>query len=131
VWQHGHGDEKQAGDELALIATGSEVSLALAAARQLAAGGVAVRVVSMPCVEWFADASRDWQDQVLPPTLHKRVAIEAGRGDAWYRWVGRDGAVLSIEDFGESGSGPEVLARRGLTVANITRTGREMLRAKP
>jgi transketolase len=121
VWQHGDGGQ------LALIATGSEVSLALDAGRKLAADGVRVRVVSMPCVEWFAAAPAAWRDAVLPPGLRARVAVEAGRGDAWYRWVGLDGAVVSVERFGESGSGPRVLARAGITVEAVVAAAQGVL----
>ena len=113
VWQHGDGHD------LAIIATGSEVSLAIEAARRLATENVAGRVISMPCVEWFEAASQEWRDTVLPPTLRARVAIEAGRGDAWYRWVGLDGEVVSVERFGESGSGAQVLTRAGITTESI------------
>ena len=107
-WQHGDGGD------LAIIATGSEVHLAIDAATQLAEQGVNARVVSMPCVEWFAEQTADYRESVLPTGLRARVAVEAGRGDAWYRWVGLDGQVVSVEEFGESGSGPEVLRLRGL-----------------
>jgi transketolase len=107
-WQHG------TGDDLAILATGSEVHLAIEAATQLADEGIAARVVSMPCVEWFTEQSTEYRESVLPPSLRARVAVEAGRGDAWYRWVGLDGEVVSVETFGESGSGPEVLRLRGI-----------------
>jgi len=107
-WQHG------TGDDLAILATGSEVHLAIEAATQLADKGIAARVVSMPCVEWFTEQSTEYRESVLPPSLRARVAVEAGRGDAWYRWVGLDGEVVSVETFGESGSGPEVLRLRGI-----------------
>ncbi|MGV8847647.1 transketolase family protein, partial [Tessaracoccus sp.] len=94
------------GDDLALIASGSEVSLAMEAARKLSdTDGVGVRVVSMPCVEWFTAEPAAYQESVLPRSLTARVAIEAGRCDAWYRFAD---AVVGIEEFGESGSGPEV-----------------------
>lgn len=121
AWQHGDGEQ------LALIATGSEVSLAVAAAEDLAATGVRVRVVSMPSVEWFLAAPRSWRDLVLPPSLRARVAVEAGRGDGWYRFTGLDGAVVSVEEFGESGSGAEVLARRGITTQRIVETARRVI----
>ncbi|GAA2176082.1 transketolase [Agrococcus versicolor] len=123
AWQHGEGDA------LAIVATGSEVQLALAAARTLADEGVAVRVVSMPCVEWFEAAPAEWRDAVLPPTLRARVAVEAGRGDAWWRWVGLDGRVVSIDEFGESGAGDQVMARRGMTVDAVLAAAREVLPA--
>jgi transketolase len=107
-WQHGDGND------LAIIATGSEVHLAIEAATQLAEEGINARVVSMPCVEWFAEQTAEYRESVLPAALRARVAVEAGRGDAWYRWVGLDGQVVSVEEFGESGSGPEVLRLRGI-----------------
>lgn len=113
VWQH------EAGDELALIATGSEVQLAVEAAHRLAAEGIAVRVVSMPCVEWFEAESADYRESVLPAATVARVAIEAGRGDAWFKWVGLKGEVVSVETFGESGSGQQVLERRGITTEAV------------
>ena len=111
----------QSGDGLgvALLATGSEVSLAVAAAERLTRVGVAVRVVSMPCIEWFVDAGQAHIDDVLPPKLAARVAIEAGRGDGWWRWVGTTGEVLAVDAFGQSGSGPELMRLAGLTVDNI------------
>ncbi|ANP73536.1 transketolase [Cryobacterium arcticum] len=107
-WQNGDGAD------LAILATGSEVHLAVEAATRLADKGINVRVVSMPCVEWFAEQTADYRESVLPAGLRARVAVEAGRGDAWYRWVGLDGQVVSVEEFGESGSGPEVLRLRGI-----------------
>ncbi len=112
------------GDQLALIATGSEVSLAIEAARTLAdSDGTGVRVVSMPCVEWFTSEPADYQESILPASLSARIAMESGRGDAWHRFAD---AVVSIEEFGESGSGPEVYELRGMTLANIVRTARSV-----
>jgi transketolase len=113
AWQHG------GGLDVALIATGSEVAMAIEAAEQLAAEGISARVVSLPCVEWFADSGQAYMDGVLPPAVIARVAIEAGRGDAWWRWVGTGGEVIGVEHFGESGSGPEVMSLRGITTRNI------------
>jgi len=124
-WQHG------SGDDLALIATGSEVSLAVDAARALADDGVAVRVVSMPSVEWFLEADEEWRESVLPERITARVAIEAGRGDAWYRWVGREGRVLGVETFGESGAGAQVMARRGMTAQAVMDAARTVLAQRP
>ncbi|WP_233197368.1 transketolase [Cryobacterium sp. N21] len=121
TWQSG------TGLDLALIATGSEVSVAIAAAEQLSADGLAVRVVSMPCVEWFADASPAYRDEVLPLAVHARVAVEAGRSDGWWRWVGPDGEVVGIDDFGESGSGPEIMALSGVTVEHVAAAARRAL----
>jgi transketolase len=121
AWQHG------GGLDLALIATGSEVSLALEAAETLAVEGVAVRVISMPSVEWFAASDASYREMVLPASIAARVAVEAGCGDAWYRWVGLDGEVVSVEAFGESGSGAEVMARRGITLDAVLEAARRTL----
>lgn len=121
VWQHGDGLD------LALIATGSEVSLAIVAAEVLAAEGLGVRVVSIPSVEWFSAAGEDYRESVLPATVTARVAVEAGRGDAWWRWVGTGGEVVGVETFGESGSGPEIMALRGITVENVVAAARRTL----
>ena len=118
AWQSG------SGLDLALVATGSEVALAIAAAEQLSAEGLSVRVVSMPCVEWFADASPDYREGVLPVSVRARVAVEAGRSDAWWRWVGQGGEVVGIDDFGESGSCAEIMALRGVTVENVVAAAR-------
>ncbi len=113
------------GDDLALIATGSEVTLAIESARILfETEGIGVRVVSMPCVEWFIEEPDAYREAVLPAHLTARVALEAGRGDAWYRFAD---AVVSIEEFGESGSGPEVYAARGMTLDRVVTTSRVAL----
>ena len=114
LWQSGEQD-----DPLTLIAAGSEVAVAMAAAEQLAAGGQAVRVVSMPCTTWFDAQPAAWRDSVLPPSARRRVAIEAGRGVGWYRYAGLDGAVIGVENFGESAPGDQVLAGRGITVQHV------------
>jgi len=121
AWQHGDGLD------LALIATGSEVSLALEAAETLAAEGISARVISMPSVEWFAASDAEYRESVLPASIAARVAVEAGRGDAWYRWVGLEGEVVSVEEFGESGSGAQVMARRGITLEAVLTAARRTL----
>ncbi|MCW4459966.1 transketolase [Microbacterium sp. MPKO10] len=123
VWQSGDGMDA------AIIATGSEVAVAINAARELAGLGTAVRVISMPCVEWFERSSAAWQESVLPARLRARVAVEAGRGDAWFRWVGLDGRVVSVDEFGESGAGDEVLARKGITAAAVVEATRDVVSA--
>ncbi|MFC5931286.1 transketolase [Cryobacterium melibiosiphilum] len=122
IWQSG------TGLDLALIATGSEVALAIAAARRLSEeDGLAVRVVSMPCVEWFAAAAEPYRHTVLPPSLTARVAVEAGRTDGWWRWVGFAGEVVGIDEFGESGSGPQVMALRGVTEEHVVAAARRVV----
>jgi transketolase len=105
--------------ELILLATGSELSLALDAGRQLAEDGTAVRVVSMPCWELFAEQSAEYRDEVLPPDVTARLSIEAGVALGWREWVGDRGDSISIEHFGASAPGPTVLSEFGFNVENV------------
>jgi transketolase len=105
--------------ELILIATGSEVSLALEAARELAAQGTPARVVSMPCMELFEAQSREYRDEVLPPQTTARLAVETGVAMSWWKWVGSAGDVLGIDRFGASAPGPTVLEKLGFTVESV------------
>ncbi len=98
-----------------LIATGSEVALAMEAAAQLADKGVEARVVSMPSTDRFDAQDTTWRDSVLPPNIRARVAVEAGSGDLWRKYVGLHGAVMSIETFGESGPAADVFAHFGFS----------------
>ena len=113
--------------ELILIATGSEVSLAMEAAERLDGEGVKVRVVSMPCMDTFTETDEAYRDEVLPPSCRARVAIEAASPMGWYRWVGADGAFIGMETFGESGPYKDVYEHFGITVDNIAETGRSVL----
>ncbi len=106
------------GVDVVLIATGSEVSLALDARDLLAADGVSARVVSMPSVELFDAQDAAWRDSVLPEGP-PRVAIEAGRTDGWYRFVGRDGLVLGIDGFGCSAPASAAFDHFGLTPEKV------------
>ena len=110
-----------------LIATGSEVEIARQAALTLTAGGQPTRLVSMPCAEVFAVQPDHYQQQVLPKDRRVRVAVEAGHGDYWRKWVGLDGAVVSLDRFGESGPGPDVLAHFGFSAEHIVATVKELL----
>ena len=105
-----------------LIATGSEVSLAMDAAESLSADGIEVQVVSMPCVEAFARQDASYQDTVLPPHLRARVAVEAGVSGGWYALVGLDGAVVGLDTFGESGPAGQVFEHFGFTATNVAAT---------
>jgi len=109
-----------------LIATGSEVALALKAAEQLAQMMVGCRVVSMPCVEAFARQPQSYRDEVLPPDLPK-IAIEAAHPDLWYKYVGTSGLVLGIDRFGESAPGDQLFAHFGFTVERIIAAVREVM----
>ena len=112
----------QSGDEpdLILIATGSEVSLALEAAQRIAAeNGNGVRVVSMPCWELFERQTSEYREEVLPPEVRARLAIEAGVALGWKQWVGDRGDSVSLDRFGASAPGPTVLERLGYNVDNV------------
>ncbi len=107
-----------------IIATGSEVSLALSAADHLASAGISVNVVSMPCLEWFTAQDQAYQDAVLDPAISARVAVEAGSTLGWHRFVGDRGEVLGLDHFGASADGPRLFAEFNLTteaVANAVR----------
>jgi transketolase len=101
-----------------LIATGSEVDLAIKAQAQLAAEGIAARVVSMPCTNRFDAQDEAYRNSVLPQGV-VRVAIEAGVTDGWYKYVGLDGAVIGIDRFGESAPAGVLFKTFGFTVENV------------
>ena len=109
--------------ETILLAAGSEVQHAVDAAKELGAG---VRVVSMPCMERFERQSAEYREQILPVACRRRVAIEAGVSDLWYRWVGLDGKVLGIDRFGISAPGNQVMEILGMTAANVVATVRSL-----
>jgi transketolase len=113
--------------EAILIATGSEVELAVAAADQLTAKGKAVRVVSMPCAEIFLAQDDAYRESVLPRAVTSRVAVEAGVTNYWYRFVGMTGKVIGIDSFGESAPAPEVFKHFGFTVDNVVKTVNEVI----
>jgi transketolase len=117
--------------DLILIASGSEVSLALAAADLLTGQGVAVRTVSMPSWELFEAQPQSYREAVLPPLVHERLAIEAGVTLGWDRYVGPRGAVLGIERFGASAPGPVVMAHYGFTVENVVKLAKALLERRP
>ena len=102
--------------EIILIATGSEVELAVAAADAL---GRSVRVVSMPSTSRFDKQDAAFRESVLPASCTKRLAIEAGHPDGWYKYVGLKGSVIGMQSFGESGPGSEVMKHFGFTVENV------------
>jgi transketolase len=128
--------EAPGGDpEVILVASGSEVAVALEARSRLERHGVAARVVSMPSWEIFEAQDRSWRDTVLPPAVSVRVCVEAGTGLGWERYAGPDGEVVSIERFGASAPGAEVLERLGVTPHRVVRAalkslGRERRRAE-
>ena len=105
--------------DLLLLATGSEVHVALEAARRLDGQGTSVRVVSMPCWELFEAQPADYRDEVLPPDAKARLSVEAGVALGWKRWVGDDGDSISIEHFGASAPGTTVLEKFGYTADDV------------
>ncbi|MFZ9649936.1 MAG: transketolase-like TK C-terminal-containing protein, partial [Fluviibacter sp.] len=109
-----------------LIATGSEVKLALDAQAALAEAGIAVNVVSMPSTTTFDKQDKAWRDQVLPAGL-PRVAVEAGHPDGWYKYVGLDGAVVGLARFGESAPAGLLFKEFGFTVENVVNTVRGVI----
>lgn len=113
--------------ELILIASGSEVSLALDAAKELAGEGRNVRVVSMPSWDLFEKQGGDYRNQVLPPDCKKRVAIEAGASMGWQKYVGCKGRVVALDRFGASAPFKALAEHFGFTVANVVKVAREIL----
>ncbi|PRZ43731.1 transketolase [Antricoccus suffuscus] len=115
--------------ELLIIATGSELSIALEAADSLEDAGTATRVVSMPCVEWFDAQEQSYRDEVLPPSVRARVTVEAGVAQSWYRFLGDAGRPVAIEHFGASAAAEVLFKEFGFTPDNIVAAGKESLEA--
>ncbi|MEU9278445.1 transketolase [Streptomyces sp. NPDC048341] len=115
--------------EVVLIATGSEVQLAVAARDLLETEGIGTRVVSMPSVEWFEEQPREYRESVLPPAVRARVAVEAGIGLTWYRFVGDAGRIVSLEHFGASADAKTLFAEFGFTAEHVAAAARESLAA--
>ncbi|MFG2756165.1 transketolase [Streptomyces wuyuanensis] len=115
--------------QVVLIATGSEVHLAVEAREQLQAEGVATRVVSMPSVEWFDQQDQAYRDSVLPPSVRARVAVEAGIGLTWHRFVGDAGRIVSLEHFGASADGKVLFREFGFTPEAVAAAARESIAA--
>ncbi|MET4105987.1 transketolase [Hymenobacter sp. UYP22] len=117
--------------ELLLLATGSEVSLALQAQEALQQQGVAARVVSMPSWELFEQQPKAYQHQVLPPAVRKRVAIEAGSPLGWHKYATDEGTVIAMNRFGESGPGEAVMELFGFSVENVVKQAQWVLAGQP
>jgi transketolase len=111
--------------EVILMASGSEVSLCVEAAEKLEADGVAVRVVSMPCMDTFTHADEAYREKVLPRACRARVAVEAASPLGWDKWIGEAGCFLGMETFGESGPAPEVYEHFGITSERVVELARE------
>jgi transketolase len=127
----GRSGRAQTGDagipQLIIIATGSEVSLALEAREKLQADGIPTRVVSMPCVELFGEQSQNYREEVLPASIKARLAIEAGVCQGWHRYVGPDGDVICLDRFGGSAPGDVVMRELGFNVDNVLKHARALL----
>ncbi len=109
------GDDGGSEPEVVLIATGSEVQLAVEAQKLLADKDIVARVVSMPCVEWFESQPEEYRDSVLPPSVSARVAVEAGIAQSWHKLVGDTGEIVSIEHYGESADDKTLFREFGFT----------------
>ncbi|MDP5459994.1 transketolase [Alishewanella sp. SMS8] len=113
--------------ELIFIATGSEVELAMQAAKQLQADGKAVRVVSMPSTDVFEQQDATYREAVLPKAVTKRVAVEAGITDTWYKYVGLNGAIIGMNSFGESAPAEQLFAHFGITTEKVLEAAQQLL----
>jgi transketolase len=116
-----------AAPEVIIIATGSEVQIALAARDVLQGEGIATRVVSMPCVEWFAAQDASYQEEVLPPRIRARVTVEAGVAQPWRAFAGDAGECVSLEHFGASASYMKLYEEFGFTAENVAAAARTSL----
>lgn len=115
--------------DVILIATGSEVQLAVAAREQLADEGIGARVVSAPCLEWFGEQSAEYRESVLPAAVTARVSVEAGIAQGWRDYVGDRGRIVSIEHFGASASAERLFHEFGITAEAVVAAARESLAA--
>ena len=114
--------------QLILMATGSEVSLAVESAQALEESGIATRVVSIPCFEWFNQQSQTYKDEVLPPSVKARVSIEAGISQGWREYVGDAGACVSLEHYGASAGANVLFKEFGFTVDNVVATAKKIIK---
>jgi transketolase len=115
--------------DLILIATGSELALAVAAAAELASSGVNVRVVSMPCTDLFDSQDAAYREQVLPHAVTARVVIEAGVTETWWRYAGDSGRIIGLNRFGESAPAEELFEHFGFSTDNVVAVAKEVLAA--
>ncbi|HDS05863.1 MAG TPA: transketolase, partial [Deltaproteobacteria bacterium] len=122
--------ESSSEPEIIFIATGSEVSMTLAAAQKLAQEGKKVRVVSLPSWEIFDKQPRDYRVKVLPPRVTARIAVEAGISLGWEHYLGLDGKIIGMETFGASAPGPVLYEKFGFTVDNLIVKAKELLQSK-
>jgi transketolase len=119
--------EAPSAPQLILIATGSEISLALDARETLQSEGIATRVVSMPCWELFEEQTQAYRDEVLPPAIAARLGIEAGVSQGWHRWVGPNGDLICLDRFGGSAPGDVAMRELGFNLENVLKRARALL----
>jgi transketolase len=112
--------------ELIIIATGSEVEISRLATLQLQEAGIKARLVSLPSVDVFESQDAEYQEQVLPDSVRKRIAVEASAADYWRKIVGLDGAVVGMTTFGESAPGAQLMELFGFTVENIVAVAKSL-----
>jgi transketolase len=110
-----------------LIATGSEVSIALSAQQTLESSGVSTRVVSAPCLEWFDAQDAEYRESVLPQAVTARVSVEAGIAQGWWKYVGSGGRCISLEHFGASAGAEKLYAEFGITADAVVAAAQEVL----
>ncbi|WKE51919.1 transketolase [Corynebacterium tuberculostearicum] len=122
-------EESKETPDVILLATGSEVQLAVAAAKELEAAGTAARVVSAPCLEWFDEQDDAYRESVLPSEVQARVSIEAGIAMPWHKYTGSFGRTISIEHYGASAPAGELFEKFGFTTAAIVEAAQESLAA--
>ena len=128
VLRQAAGEDGGKAPDLLLLATGSELQLAVAAAETLEGDGIRARVVSMPCWEAFERQDQAYRDEVLPPAVRARVSIEAGASLGWERWAGDGGAIIAIDHFGASAPAGTIFEHLGFTVDRVTDVGRRVVR---
>ena len=114
--------------DLILIGTGTELDLCVQAAKQLTSEGKKVRVVSMPCVELFAEQSESYKEEVLPPNIRKRLVVEAAESFGWHKYIGLDGDSVTMNSFGASAPGGLCMEKFGFTVENVVEKSRNLLK---
>ena len=112
--------------QILLLATGSEVAVAMGAREQLQAEGIPTRVVSLPCLEWFEAQPADYREQVLPARVRARVSVEAGSDQGWWKYVGSDGACVAVGHFGASAPAGQLFQQLGFTPEHVASVAREV-----
>ena len=120
-------DASDGDPQLILVGTGSELQIAVEAREVLEGDGIPTRVVSMPCMDWFADQDQAYRDSVLPPSVRARVSVEAGIAMPWYRWVGDAGEIVSIEHYGASADYQTLFREFGFTTEHVVTAARTSL----